>query len=133
MNTKGQGRRLLLLALIGTLLLAGCEKQLMYAGSNTPHQIKASYRLLSGKEKKTLKLKEGDTVFLSYASKVEKGELSMKLYDPDHKLFKELETNKEGEEELKIQQSGSYKLEIVGTDTRGSFKVSYKIKKEVSE
>ncbi|MNC39499.1 hypothetical protein D3C76_57270 [compost metagenome] len=128
-------RKRLLLTLIGgsLLLIAGCEKQVMYVGSSTPHQIKASYWLLSGTEKKTLKLKEGDMLLLSYASKVEKGELSMKLYDPDHKLFKELETNKEGEEELEIQKSGSYKLKIVGTGTRGSFKVSYKTKKEDSE
>ncbi|KWX73046.1 hypothetical protein AMQ84_24425 [Paenibacillus riograndensis] len=121
-------RKRLLLALIGgsLLLLAGCEKQVMYVGSSTPHQMKASYLLLSGTEKKTLKLKKGDILYLSYASKVEKGELSMKLYDPDHKLFKELETNKKGEEEVEIQQTGSYKLEVVGDGAKGSYKVSYK-------
>ncbi|MNN95386.1 hypothetical protein D3C81_2141780 [compost metagenome] len=53
----------------------------------------------------------------------------MKLYDPDHKLFKELETNKKGEEEVEIQQTGSYKLEVVGDGAKGSYKVSYKTKK----
>ncbi|MCE3199034.1 hypothetical protein JI735_14245 [Paenibacillus sonchi] len=126
-------KRLLLALIVGSLLLAGCEKQVMYVGSSTPHQMKASYWLLSGTEKKTLKLKKGDTLYLSYASKVEKGELSMKLYDPDHKLFKELETNKKGEEEVEIQQTGSYKLEVVGAGAKGSYKVSYKTKKEDSE
>ncbi|WP_379154496.1 hypothetical protein [Paenibacillus sp. sgz5001063] len=132
MNKRWQG--LCLLILTGSLIMVtGCEKKLMYVGSSTPHQIKASYRLLSGTEKHNLKLKEGDTIHISYASKVEKGELTMKLYDPDHKLFKELETDKEGEEDLQIQQTGTYKLEIVGTGTKGSFKFKYAKEKKASE
>ncbi|OKP97067.1 hypothetical protein [Paenibacillus sp. P46E] len=132
MNKRWQGL-LLLVLVVSLFMVTGCEKRLMYAGSSTPHQIKASYRLLSGTDKHNLKLKEGDTIRINYVSKVEKGELTMKLYDPDHKLFKELEANKEGEEELQIQQTGTYKLEIVGTGTKGSYKFSYKKEKKDSK
>ncbi|MEK5235091.1 hypothetical protein NST99_05250 [Paenibacillus sp. FSL L8-0470] len=121
---------LILVVLTSALLLTGCEKRLMFVGSSSGKQIKASYKLLSGTETKTLKLKEGETLLLDYTSKVDKGKLSMKLYDPDHELVKELRTNEAGEEQVEIKKDGKYKLEIVGTGTKGSYKIKYSTEAE---
>lgn len=102
----------------------------MFVGSSSGKQIKASYKLLSGTETKTLKLKEGETLLLDYTSKVEKGKLSMKLYDPDHELVKELRTNEAAEEQVEIKKDGKYKLEIVGAATKGSYKIKYSTEAE---
>lgn len=122
--------KLLILALLtSAMLLTGCDTRLMFVGSNNGKQMKASYKLLSGSETKTLKLKEGDTLLLDYTSKVEKGKLTIKLYDPDHELVKELTPNATAEEQLDITKDGKYKLEIVGRKTSGSYKIRYSTEK----
>lgn len=124
------GKLLILALLTSAMMLSGCDTRLMYVGSSNSKQMKASYKLLSGKETKTLKLKEGDTLLLNYTSEVDKGKLTMKLYDPDHELVKELTPNESVEEQLDITKGGKYKLEVVGTRTNGSFNIKYSTKTE---
>ncbi len=110
-------------------VLAACDKKLLFVGSNsnTKNKIEASYRLFTGTEEKKISLKNGETLVIDYQSEVEKGELSVKLYDPDDQLLQDLSTNKSGNENVEVSKDGMYRLEITGDNTKGSYKITYKI------
>ncbi|MNL21505.1 hypothetical protein D3C87_1427990 [compost metagenome] len=117
-----------LVLMIGTLL-AACDKKLVFVGSNTStnNKIEASYRLFTGTEEKKVSLKNGEKLVIDYQSEVEKGELTIKLYDPDDQLLQDLSTNKSGNENIEVRKDGIYRFEITGNDTKGSFKITYNI------
>lgn len=114
------------------ILLASCEKKLMFVGSNfsTKNKVEASYKLFTGTEERKVKMKNGQTLTINYQSKVEKGELTIKLYDPDDQLLKDLSTNKSGAEELEANKDGIYRFRITGDNTKGSYEITYNIKTE---
>ncbi|MEK4853621.1 hypothetical protein NST04_27520 [Paenibacillus sp. FSL H7-0756] len=109
------------------LLLTACDKRMMFAGSSTKSKLSASYKLFTGTEEKKVKLKRGETLSMDYNSKVEKGELSMKLYGPDNEVLKELGTNESGTEKVEADKDGKYRIEVKGDDTKGSFEVTFKV------
>ncbi len=114
-----------LLVLVMAMLLTACDKKIMYVGSDFGSKVKASYRLFTGTDEKTVKLKSGDTLVVDYRSKVEKGELTIKLYDPDGQLVRELGTGESGSEEIEVDKDGKYKFEITGKDAKGSYEIKY--------
>lgn len=116
-----------LLIIIASVLLTSCDKRMMFAGSSTKNKISASYKLFTGTEEKKVKLKSGETLSMDYSSKVEKGELSMKLYGPDNEVLKELGTNASGTEKVEADKDGKYRIEVKGQDTKGSFEVAFKV------
>lgn len=124
-----RGTKIGILVLILTLMLSltACDKSLLWVGSNIGSNLHASYKLFTGNEVKKIKAKSGETIIIDYQSKVEKGDLSIKLYDPDDTLIKEFATNEAGVEEIKADKDGKYKIKIVGEKTTGNFKVDYKI------
>ncbi|MNP87103.1 hypothetical protein D3C76_1877740 [compost metagenome] len=58
---------------------------------------------------------------------MEKGELTIKFYDPDNELLKDLSTNKSGNEEIGVDKDGTYRFEITGKKTKGSYEITYNI------
>lgn len=110
-------------------VLAACDKKLVFVGSNsnTKNKIEASYRLFTGTEEKKISLKNGETLVIDYQSEVEKGQLTIKLYDPDDQLLQDLSTNKSGNENIEVSKDGMYRFEITGDNTKGSFEITYKI------
>lgn len=116
-----------ILTIMATLLLTSCDKRMMFVGSSTKSKLSASYKLFTGTEEKKVKLKSGETLSMDYNSKVEKGELSMKLYGPDNEVLKELGTNESGTEKIEADQEGKYRIEVKGEDTKGSFEVAFKV------
>lgn len=121
--------RIGILALVVTfiLLLTACDRSILWVGSNMGSNMQASYKLFTGNEVKQIKAQSGETMIIDYQSKVKKGDLSIKLYDPDDTLIKEFATNEAGVAEIKADKEGKYKIEVIGEDTSGSFKVDYKI------
>jgi hypothetical protein len=117
----------LMLTFMIIMLLTACEKSLLWVSSNVGNNLHASYKLFTGNEVKKIKAHSGETMIINYNSKVKKGALSMKLYDPDDTFIKEFATNEAGTEEIIADKDGKYKLEIVGEGTSGSFEVDYKI------
>ncbi|KUP21268.1 hypothetical protein [Paenibacillus sp. DMB5] len=113
------------LVLMLAMLLTACEKKIMYVGSDFGSKVKASYKLFTGTDVKKVKLKSGETLVVDYKSKVEKGELTIKLYDPDGQLVKELETGGSGSEEIEADKDGKYKFEITGKGAKGSYEIKY--------
>lgn len=121
--------RLGILALITAimLILTACDLRVLSISSNVGSNVRASYKYFTGNDIKKFKVKSGETMIIDYQSKVKKGDLSIKLYDPDDTLIKEFATNEVGVEEIKADKDGKYKIEIIGKSTSGSFKVKYKI------
>lgn len=126
---KRKGIFLGVLVLMIVTLLVACDKKLVFVGSNTStkNKIEASYRLFTGTEEKKINLKNGEKLVIDYQSEVEKGELTIKLYDPDDQLLQDLSTNKSGNENIEVSKDGIYRFEITGNDTKGSFEITYKI------
>ncbi|MNF18092.1 hypothetical protein D3C80_2219800 [compost metagenome] len=56
--------------------------------------------------------------------------MTIKLYDPDDQLLKDLSTNKSGTEELEANKDGIYRFRITGDNTKGSYEITYNIKTE---
>ncbi|WP_342562135.1 hypothetical protein NST84_21225 [Paenibacillus sp. FSL R7-0345] len=113
------------LVFVLAMLLTACEKKIMYVGSDFGSKVKASYKLFTGTDVKKIKLKSGETLVVDYKSKVEKGELTIKLYDPDGQLVKELDTGESGSEEIEADKDGKYKFEITGKGAKGSYEIKY--------
>lgn len=126
---KRKGIFLAILVLMIVTVLAACDKKLVFVGSNsnTKNKIEASYRLFTGTEEKKISLKNGEKLVIDYQSEVEKGELTIKLYDPDDQLLQDLSTNKSGNENIEVSKDGMYRFEITGDNTKGSFEINYKI------
>jgi len=120
--------KLIIVVLVGLFALTGCGKRVMFAETNFPEHTKASYKLFSDTESKRIKADKGEIIHLEYASEVEKGSLSILLYDPDGNLIADLETNAEGMKDVTASESGKYKLNITGVDAKGSFNIKWKVK-----
>ncbi|MNW38111.1 hypothetical protein D3C74_151700 [compost metagenome] len=118
-----------ILVLLIVTLLAACNERIVFMGSSssTKNKIEASYKLFTGTDEKKVSLKNGQTLAIDYQSEVQKGELTIKLYDPDNQLLKDLSTNKSGNEKIGVDKDGIYRLEITGNNTKGSYELTYKI------
>ncbi|MEK3875500.1 MULTISPECIES: hypothetical protein [unclassified Paenibacillus] len=117
-----------ILIIMASVLLTSCDKRIMYAGSSTKSKISGSYKFFTGTEEKKLSMKSGETLSIDYDSKVEKGQLTMKLYGPGNEVLTELATNESGTEKVEAGKDGKYRIEIKGEDAKGSFKVAFKVK-----
>jgi len=121
---------ILALVLLTLTVFTGCDSniQLMSMGSNAGNKINYSYKLFTGTHTKSIKVEKGKTIVIDYSSEVKKGELDLKIFDPDENVVLELETNKTGTEELIAEKDGKYELIITGSKTNGSFNVKWNIK-----
>lgn len=117
----------LALIIVMIVFLTACDLRVLSTSSNVGNNIHASYKYFTGNDVKRFKVKSGETMIISYVSKVKKGDLSIMLYDPDDTLINEFPTNETGVAEIKADKDGKYKIEIIGKSTSGSFKVIYKI------
>ncbi|MNN64217.1 hypothetical protein D3C81_1796480 [compost metagenome] len=118
-----------IMVLITITLSAACSKKVLFVGSSwgSKNKIEASYKLFTGTEERKVSLKNGETLAIDYQSEVEKGELTIKLYDPDDQLLKSLGTNQSGNEGIGINKDGKYRLESSGNTTKGSYEIMYNI------
>ncbi|AIQ48477.1 hypothetical protein R70723_23090 [Paenibacillus sp. FSL R7-0273] len=114
-----------MLMLVLAMLLTACDKKLMFVGSESGSKVKASYKLFSGTDDKKVKLKSGETLAVDYKSKVEKGELTIELYDPDGELVKDFNTGEAGSERIEADKDGAYKFIITGKSAKGSYEIKF--------
>jgi hypothetical protein len=68
---------------------------------------------------------KGQLVTFSYESKVNSGELSIQLLNPEKEVILEFETNKEGKVEKEITESGTYFVSIKGNEFNGNYSVEW--------
>ncbi|RCX07345.1 hypothetical protein DFR58_1564 [Anaerobacterium chartisolvens] len=73
--------------------------------------------------------KEGDSISFTYEFKVEKGELSIKIIDPDNETIMELQPNQKGTEKIEIKKDGDYEVVVKGSKAGGSYSIKWKLEK----
>lgn len=117
----------ILLVFLSLVILTGCDNNiaLLYSGSNIGNKINGSYKLFTGTRSKTINIEKGKTILIDYSSEVNKGELTMKIFDSDEKVALELDTNTSGSKELKSKNGGKYELIITGSKSDGNFSIKW--------
>lgn len=105
-----------------------CTTRGIWVGTSVPGHVNASYRYFNGPEDTMISLKKGQTIYLDYQSKVKKGQLIIKLLDPEGKTAADIDTDQKGSKEVKVRSSGRYILKIEGKKSDGSFDVKWKVK-----
>jgi archaellum biogenesis ATPase FlaH len=98
-----------------------------YSGSSVGRKIKGSYQFFDGTKIKIINAKEGKTIVINFASEVKEGELAMSILDSSNNLVVNLETNTTGTKEINSAKNQKYRIVIRGTQTKGSFNVSWEI------
>ena len=110
------------------LILSACDNiQVGYAGNNIGNHINGSYQLFSGTKTKNIGAKAGDTIEFQYSSKVEDGNLTMKILDANGTVQEILTANTTGTADLQAPDDETYQLVIKGSHTKGNFNVSWDI------
>jgi hypothetical protein len=96
-------------------------------GSRSNSHITYSYKYFDGTYPQKIHTKIGQTIIFSYKSEVVKGTLQMQVMDPENIMVSEFDSNTEAIKEIVAEKTGNYILNILGTETEGSFSVSWKI------
>lgn len=122
------GKLISLLILAMVIVITGCDRRLLYIGTNDTNEIKATFKLFSGNEGRNIKLKQEDILNIKYTSEVTSGKLLIQLFDPEGKLVNDFKTNASDDVEVKAEQSGYYRIKVIGEDASGSFDVSFSVK-----
>lgn len=117
----------LLIVIVSALAFTGCTRKLMWSGNSGKDHIEARYKRFTGTEKKAIRMKEGDTLFIDYQSEVAEGTLTLTLTDPEGNEVLSLTADAEGTESLGAEESGNYTLNIRGDKTGGSFTINWNI------
>ena len=85
--------------------------------------MSGNYNSFSGYYFKKVKIKDGETLTVTFSVITEKGTLIAKVIDSDGKTIKTLNTG----ETVNINQPGQFKLQVEGEKHKGSFTLSWKI------
>jgi hypothetical protein len=107
-------------------LFSGCSYSIGSMESNWGGKIDRSYVTFNGKDDKSIKLNEGETLTLDYKATVNKGTLSLSVTDPDGgELWKvKLDRNADDKIEIPAKKTGKYILYIEGDHTGGGVHIS---------
>jgi hypothetical protein len=118
---------LLLIALLAVMVFTGCTRKLMWVGKRDWDHIEARYKRFTGSEIKEIQVEEGDTVVIDYQFEVDAGTLSLRITGPGGDEVVSLTADTDGEEQIRVEESGTYTLEVLGDKTEGSFKINWSV------
>ncbi|MGC9357149.1 MAG: hypothetical protein ACP5GX_04760 [Anaerolineae bacterium] len=119
------------LALLSLTLTVGCgatsSLQIGWVETSGPNSREASYRTFTGIERKAVELEAGEILAIDYNITVDKGELDLRVENPDgdiiwEQIFGDSET---GTAEVRSEEAGRYLIEIEGQETGGSYELSW--------
>ncbi|WP_170138281.1 hypothetical protein [Anaerobacterium chartisolvens] len=110
-------------------MLSACQTSIFWVGNNYPGNMEASYMYFDGTRYAKFNAKEGDSISFTYEFKVEKGELSIKIIDPDNETIMELQPNQKGTEKIEIKKDGDYEVVVKGSKAGGSYSIKWKLEK----
>ncbi|MEQ8998150.1 MAG: hypothetical protein RID53_16780 [Coleofasciculus sp. B1-GNL1-01] len=93
-----RGIQSLLFALV-VIGLSACSSSLRvgWFSRNLPTQTKASYNTFTGTERRKIEVDAGNEVVLDVQSEVTKGDLEIRILEPDKEVLKRIETNRDRE------------------------------------
>ena len=123
-----------LMMLIATLLLAGCDGQ-SYTRTNwtqtsLPGITKASFGSFTGIDSTKFSADEGEQLTMKISYTVEGGNLGFILMSPDGELL--WESQELGESDtlsfsLELPDTGAYKIQYLGMKAKGNFEITWEI------
>lgn len=120
---------IIVVLIISTVLLWGCSYSIGTSRNSSKKSMKASFSVLNGTEKKAIEIGQGDTVTVKYNIKTDKGELNIKLVDPDNEEVLVFEPNSKGSKVLKADKGGTYNIVIEADKAKGSYSLDWSIEK----
>jgi len=114
------------LVLIG---ISACSTSLRvgWFSRNLPTQTTASYNTFTGTERRQIEVDAGDEVVLDVQSEVTKGDLNIRILEPDKDVLKRIETNRDREYTFKAEESGNYWVVITGDNAGGSYEIQWDV------
>lgn len=114
------------LVLIG---ISACSTSLRvgWFSRNLPTQTTASYNTFTGTERRQIEVDAGDEVVLDVQSEVTKGDLNIRILEPDKDVLKRIETNRDREYTFEAEESGNYWVVITGDNAGGSYEIQWDV------
>lgn len=115
--------------LVAAVGAAGCAKRLGYTELNEPGHMKAFYLWYTGSQKSAaIQVNKGQSIYLAYNSKVEKGLLSVAVVDGQGQEVMNLPTGKRGIKEVKNLAGGQYFLVVQAEGSKGFFNIYWEVR-----
>ena len=139
MKTRAQT---ILIILITAMLLTACslpnfhlgnvsfgEIRIAMIGSSLPGEMSYSFRTFKGYESRSFDAVEGETITLDYQAQVDKGSLTLILEDPNGDIAWQipLEDGLDDRAEVKVSQTGKYRIAVSAENAGGSFTVQWEV------
>lgn len=106
-------------------LFASCGISVRSSKSTTDKHMSSSFTKLSKEYAKEIKLIEGQTLTVNYNIKVESGNLNITLVDSKGTEIIAFDNTENGKKDIKISQSGTYKIIVTGKDAKGSYDIKW--------
>ena len=131
-DAPGISKRFWYVTLIIGIVLMGCSggsyKIIKGNIRQSRNTIKGSYQSFSGDFFKAVRLNKGQTITLKSMSTTEEGSLFLVVVDPyGNSMFEISLQDDPKERKIGIDQTGRYKIKVVGEDHRGSFTITWQI------
>lgn len=118
-----------IIMLLLVMIIGGCTKRLGYTSMNVPGHMKASYTLYTGSQRSAaIQVDEGQSIYLAFNSKMEKGSLSLTVVDGQGQEVMNLPTGKRGIKEVKKPAGGQYFLVVRAEETKGFFDIFWEVR-----
>lgn len=103
----------------------GTSFTIMSIENSSASRLKASYRYFDGTNARKVYLKQGETLKIHFTSEVKKGDLVINILNNNGETLKILDSNIEGNENVKAEADGEYTIRVKGNGTRGSYDVNW--------
>ncbi|WP_040214039.1 hypothetical protein [Clostridium polynesiense] len=132
-NAKNRKIVIILIAMFASICLfiihfnivAGKNIKIGWKNHSINNEISASYAFYTGKEYRTLRFEEGDTITFEFCSKAEVGKISLCLLDSRGKIVKVFPDCSKGRELVVINNTDYYTILVEGLTTKGYYKISW--------
>lgn len=124
---------ILILAAVALAALVGCESssslKVGWVETSSANQHTARYATFSGTESTGVAVEGGQSLTVDYDVTVEKGTLKLAILTPNdetiwEQTFSEGDT---GQARVTAAENGRYHIDITGSDTGGSYDISWEI------
>lgn len=107
-------------------LFVACGISIRSNQNYSDKHMSSSFKKLSKEYTKEINLIEGQTLTVTYDIKVISGNLNVKFVDPKGIEIVNFDNTESGKKDIKIDQSGTYKIVVIGKDAEGSYDLRWK-------
>ncbi|MFA9399114.1 MAG: zinc ribbon domain-containing protein [Clostridiaceae bacterium] len=98
-----------------------------FIGNGSKEILKSKYSYWNGSKEKNISLSKGDTLEISYSSKVKNGNLEINIYDDNKNLITSLPTNEEDKYCYVAEKDEKIQISIIGDKTKGEYSIEASI------